>query len=196
MLRALAELHQALAVADPGGGAVEYRGVELLGNVTGQGHKILALLGVAGLHHGDLGGAGIVAVILLVLGGMAGGVIGGDHHIGPIHTHIASSKQGVGSHVQAHHLHGAEGPGPGHGRTVGHLGGHLFIGSPLAVDLLAILGQVFQDLRAGGSGVSGTDLDTGLIDATGGGLVAGHEMLHSFFHLSIMLAKNLRFFCQ
>ena len=34
MRRALAELHQALAVADPGGGAVEHRGVELFGNVT------------------------------------------------------------------------------------------------------------------------------------------------------------------
>ena len=189
MLGALAELHQALGMADAGGGAVQHGGVELLGDLAGQLHEVLALLGVGRLHHGDLGGPGIVAVVLLVLGGMAGGVVSGDHHIGAVDAHVTGGEQGVGSHVQAHHLHGAERAGAGHGRAVGHLGGYLLVGRPLAVDVLAVLGQVLQDLRAGRSGVSGTDLDTGFVDATGGGLVTGHQMFHSNFHLSCLFSS-------
>ena len=185
MLGALAEFHQTLAVTDAGSGAVQHRGVELLGDLAGQLHKILALLRVAGLHHSDLGGPGIETVILLVLGGVAGGVISADNDVSAVDAHVAGGKQGVGGHVQTYHLHGAEGAGAGHGRAVGHLGGHLFVGGPLTVHILAVLGQVLQDLRAGGPGVRGTDLDTGLVDATGGGLIAGHQMFHSFFHLSI-----------
>ena len=189
MLRALAELHQTLAVTDAGGGAVQHRGVELLGDLAGQTDEVLALLRVRGLHHGDLGGAGIVAVVLLVLGGVAGGVVSGDDHIRAVDAHVAGGEQGVGSHVQTHHLHGAERAGAGHGRAVGHLGGYLLVGRPLAVDVLAVLGQILQDLRAGRSGVSGTDLDTGFVDATGGGLVTGHQMFHSNFHLSCLFSS-------
>jgi len=189
VLRALAELHQALAVTDAGGGAVQHRGVELLGDLAGQTDKVLALLRVRGLHHGDLGGAGIVAVVLLVLGGVAGGIVSGDDHIRAVDAHVAGGEQGVGSHVQTHHLHGAERAGAGHGRAVGHLGGYLLVGRPLAVDVLAVLGQILQDLRAGRSGVSGTDLDTGFVDATGGGLVTGHQMFHSNFHLSCLFSS-------
>ena len=185
MLGALAEFHQTLAVADAGSGAVQHRGVELLGDLAGQLHKILALLRVAGLYHGDLGGPGIETVILLVLGGVAGGVISADNDVSAVDTQVAGGEQGVGGHVQTYHLHGAEGAGAGHGCAVGYLGGHLFIRGPLTVHILAVLGQVLQDLRAGSPGVRGTDLDTGLVDAAGGGLIAGHQMLHSFFHLSI-----------
>ena len=180
VLHALAELHQTLAVADAGGGAVQHGGIEFLGDLAGQLHEVLALLGVAGLHHGDLGGTGIVTVILLVLGGMAAGVVGGDHHEGAVDAHVAGGEQGVGGHVQAHHLHGAEGTGAGHGGAVSHLGGHLFIGGPLAVHVVLVLGHVLQDLGAGGTGIRGTDFDTGFVDAAGGGLVTGHQMFHSF----------------
>ena len=179
-------------MTDPGGGAVQHRRVEQLGHLAGQGHEVLALLGVAGLHHGDLGGPGIVAVVLLILGGMTAGVVGGDHDERSAHAHVTGGEQGVGGHVQAHHLHGAEGPGTGDGRAVGHLGGHLLVGGPLAVYVVLILGQIFQNFRAGGAGVGGTDFDPGLIDAPCGGLVAGHQMLHGdllpfytlFLHLS------------
>ena len=180
MLGALAELHQTLGMADASGGAVQHGGVELLGDLAGQFHEVLALLSVAGFHHGDLGGAGIVAVVLLVLGGMAGGVVSGDHHIGAVDAHVTGGEQGVGGHVQAHHLHGAEGTGTGHGCAVSHLGGHLLVGSPLAVHVLAVLGHVLQNLGAGGAGIRGADFDTGFVDATGGGLVTGHQMFHSF----------------
>ena len=189
MLHTLAELHQALAVTDASGGAVEHGGVELLGDLAGQADKVLALLGVAGLHHGDLGGAGVVTVVLLVLGGVAGGIVGGDDHVGAVDAHVAGGEQGVGGHVQPHHLHGAEGTGAGHGRAVGHLGGDLLVGGPLTVHVLTVLGQVLQDLGAGGSGIRGTDLDTGFVDAAGGGLVTGHQMFHSSFHLSCLFSS-------
>ena len=178
VLRALAKFHQALGVADPGGGAVQHRRVEQLGHLAGQGHKVLALLGIAGLHHGDLGSPGIVAVVLLVLRGMAAGIVGGDHDERAAHAHVAGGEQGVRRHVQTHHFHGAEGTGTGDGRAVGHFGGYLLVGGPLAVDIVLILGQILQNLGAGGAGVGGTDFDPGLIDAPGGGLVAGHQVLH------------------
>ena len=189
VLHTLAELHQALAVTDAGGGTVQNGSVELLGDLAGQADKVLALLGVAGLHHGDLGGAGVVTVVLLILGGVAGGIVGGDDHVGAVDAHVAGGEQGVGGHVQAHHLHGAEGTGAGHGRAVGHLGGDLLVGGPLAVHVLTVLGQVLQDLGAGGSGIRGTDLDTGFVDAAGGGLVTGHQMFHSSFHLSCLFSS-------
>ena len=105
VLRALAKLHQALGVADPGGGAVQHRRVEQLGHLAGQGHKVLALLGIAGLHHGDLGSPGIVAVVLLILRGMAAGIVGGDHDERAAHAHVAGGEQGVRRYVQAHHFH-------------------------------------------------------------------------------------------
>ena len=187
VLHAIAELHQTLAVTDTGGGAVQHGCVELLGDLAGQTHEVLALLGVAGLHHGDFGGSCIVAVVLLILRGVAGGVVGGDNDIGAVDTHVAGGEQGVGGHIQPHHLHGAERAGAGHGRAVGHLGGYLLVGCPLAVHVLAVLGQILQNFRAGRSGVSGTDLDTGFVDAAGGSLVTGHQMFHSFFHLSSFL---------
>ena len=191
VLHTLAELHQTLAVTDAGGGAVQHRGIELLGDLTGQTDEVLALLGVAGLDHGDLGGPGVVAVVLLILRGMAAGVVSGDDDVRAVHAHVAGGEQGVGGHVQAHHLHGAEGAGTGHGRAVGHLGGHLLVGGPLAVHVLAVLGQVLQDLRAGRSGIRGTDLDTGFVDAPCGSLVTGHQMFHSFFHLSSLFSTYI-----
>ena len=183
-LGALTELHQTLGVAHAGGGAVQHGGVELLGDLAGQLHEVLALLRIAGLHHGHLGETGIVTVVLLVLGGVAAGVIGSDDDIAAAHAHVGCGEQGVGGHIEAHHLHGGQGAGAGHGGTVSHFGTHLLIGSPLAVDILAVLGQVFQDFGAGRTGVGRADLDTGFIDAACGSLVAGHQMFHLKFHLS------------
>ena len=174
-------------MTDAGGGAVQHGGIELLGDLAGHLHEVLALLGIAGLDHGDLGGAGIVAVVLLVLGGMATGVVSGDDDVSAVHAHVAGGEQGVGGDVQADHLHRADGAGAGHGGAVGDLGRDLLVGSPLAVHILLVLGQILQNLGAGRSGISGTDLDTGFVDATGGGLVTGHQMLHVIFHLSFCL---------
>ena len=68
----------------------------------------------------------------------------------------------------------------------------IFGPTTLAVYVVLILGQIFQNFRAGGAGIGGTDFDPGLIDAPCGGLVAGHQMLHGdllpfytlFLHLS------------
>ena len=142
MLPALPPLHQPLGVADPCGGAVQHWGIELLRQLTGQGHKVLALLRVAGLHHGDLGRPCIVAVVLLILGGVTAGIVRRHHHKAAAYAHIAGGEQGIRRHVQAHHFHGAEGAGPGNGGSVGHLHRHLLVGRPLAVDVFLIGGQV------------------------------------------------------
>ena len=182
-------------MTDTGRGPVQHGGIKLLGNFAGHLHKILALLRIAGLHHGDLGSAGIVTVILLILRRMAAGVIGSNNDVRAVHAHVTGSEQRVGRHIQAHHLHGADGTGACHGRAIGYLGSHLFIGCPLAVHILFVLGHVLQDLGAGSSGVSGTDLDPGFVYATGSGFVTGHQMLHKisppFTNISSLLLKLL-----
>ena len=180
-LGALTELHETLGVAHAGGGAVQHGRIELLGDLAGQLHEVLALLRIAGLHHCHLGKTGIVTVVLLVLRGVAAGVIGGDDDVAAANAHVGCGEQGVGSHVETHHLHGGQCAGTGHGGAVGHFRTHLLVGSPLAVDSLAILGQVFKDLGAGRTGVGRADLDTGFIDAACGSLVAGHQMFHVDF---------------
>jgi len=133
LLRAISGGHKALGVADAGGGTVQHGDVELLGDIEGGLHEVQAFLAVGGLHHGYLRGLGIVTVVLLVLAGVHGGIIGGDHHVALAHAVIRGGEHGVGGHVQAHMLHGAQRAGAGHGRTVGHLGGDLLVGGPFAV---------------------------------------------------------------
>ena len=166
------EAHQALGVGHPGGGAEEHRQVEPLGDLIGRLHEVQALLGVGGLHHGQLGGLGVVAVVLLILGGVHTGVVGGDDDKPAGDAVIGRGEDGVRRHVHPHVLHGAQGPDTGNAGSVGHLCGNFFIGGPLAVEGVLVLGQVLEDLRTGGAGVGRADLYPGFIRTPGNGLVA------------------------
>ena len=164
-------------MVDTGGGAEQDGGVELLGDLAGDLHEILALLTVGGFDHRHLGGAGIVTVILLVLGGMHTGIVGGDDDIAAGDTHIACGEQGIGCHIQTHVLHSAQRAHTGHGGAVSHLGGHLLVRRPLAVDIVFVLGGLLQNLGAGCAGIGGTDFDAGFVNAARDGFVAGKQML-------------------
>ena len=60
-------------MGDAGGQPQDDRGVELLGELVGKLGEVTTFLAVGGLHHGDLSGPGVVAGILLVLGGVHAG---------------------------------------------------------------------------------------------------------------------------
>ena len=190
MLHALAEGDNALGVGHAGGGTIQHRHVELLGDLVGCLHEIQAFLRIGGLHHGDLGGLGVIAVVLLVLGGVHAGVVGGDDDKAAADAVVGSGENGVGRHVDAHMLHGAKAADTGNAGAVGNLCGHLFVGSPLAVKGILVLGQILKNLRAGGAGIGGADLHAGLVGSSGNGLIAGKKFsIQCNNHLSDLLLR-------
>ena len=64
----LTEQDYRFTVGDAGAASHNYRGIKLLGQFEGKPGEVLALLGVGGLQHGNLGELGVVAAVLLVLG--------------------------------------------------------------------------------------------------------------------------------
>ncbi len=107
-------------------------------------HKVHALLGVGGLHHGKLGRPGIVPVILLVLGGMHGRIVGRDNDEAAVHAVVGGGENRVGRYVDAHVLHGRRLRTPPRAAPIGHLHRHLFVGGPLAVEASSDTGAGFQ----------------------------------------------------
>ena len=169
----LAELDKCFGMADAGGGTEENGRVEVFRDFAGYPDKILALLAVGRLHHRDLRGAGVVAVVLLVLGRVHTGVVCRDDNEARVHPQIAGGENRVGGNIQTDVLHRAQRAASGDCRAVCHLGRHLFVGRPLAVHVILISGGVFKYLRAGRSGIGRADPYTGLIDTAGYRLVTG-----------------------
>ena len=171
------QLHQGLGVGHPGTHLQQHRGVELLRQVVGQLGKLQGLGGVRGLQHGDLGGDGVVAGVLLVLRGVHPRVVSHADDHAAVHAGVGHGEQGVGGHVQAHMLHAAEGPLSRQAGAEGHLHGHLLVGGPLAVDFGELHG-LLGDLGAGGAGIAGDHAASRLIQPTGNGGVAQHQLFH------------------
>ena len=172
----LAKGYQTLGVRDPGSGAKQHRHVELFGDPVGFLHEVDTLLGIRGLYKRDLGGTGIVAVILLVLGGMHAGIVCRDDHEAAIDAVVGRGEQRIGSNIQAHVFHRTETAHTADGGAVGDLRGDFFIRRPLTVQGVLILGQRFKNLRAGSAGICRTDLDPGFIGTSRDCLVAGKQM--------------------
>ena len=108
---------------------------------------------------------------------MHAGIIGHtDHHAG-VDPGIGNGKQRVGGHIDPHMLHHTGTALACQRGAKGHLHGHLFIGGPLAVNLV-ILGRLLGDLRAGGAGITGNQAAAGLIESPGHRRIAQHQFLH------------------
>ena len=176
-VRPLPGVHHGLGVADPGAHLQQHRRVELLGELIGQLGELQGLGGVAGLQHGELGGHGVVAGVLLVLGRVHPRVVGhADDHPG-VDAGVGDGKQGVRRHVEPHVLHAAEAPLSRQGGAEGRFHGHLLVGGPLRVDL-GVLGGGLGDLRAGGAGIAGDKGASRLVEPSGNGFVAQHQSFH------------------
>ena len=155
-------LHHGLAVADPGAELHHHRGVVFLGEAVGLLCHLHRLSGVRRLQHGDLGGDGVVAAVLLVLGGVHPRVVGHHDDQPGVDAGVGHGIQRVRGHVDAHVLHDAGGPLPRQGGPVGGLHGHLLVGGPLTVDLRET-GGLLRHLGARGAGVGGDQAAAGLI---------------------------------
>ena len=175
VLGALTEGNEALGVRDAGGGADHDGHIELLGKIVGSLHEVQAFLGIGGLEHSDLGSLGIVAVVLLVLGGVHTRVVGGDDDHAAADAVVGSGEDGVGGDVDADVLHGAKAADAGDACAVGDFRCDLFVRGPLAVQGILVLGQVLKNLGAGGAGIRRANLDAGLIGASGNGFIAGKQ---------------------
>ena len=101
----LAALDQGLGVGDTHGFSQEDRGVEVLADLEGLLHHGMGLGGVGGLEHGDAGEGGVIAAVLLVLGGVDGGVVCRQDDQAAVDAGVADAHQRVCRHVDTHVLH-------------------------------------------------------------------------------------------
>ena len=114
-------------MADPGGGAQHDRLLQFAGQTKGLAGHFLGFLSRNGLKTGQRGETGVMAVVLLVLAGMAAGVVGREHHQTAGQADIGRGKQGIGGHVEAHMLHGHQAHGAAQGTAGGHFHGDLLV---------------------------------------------------------------------
>ena len=190
LLLDIAELDEALAVADAGGHAQHDGGVEALAELVAHDGHVLGLLGVRGLKHDKLRRDRVVARILLVLRGVHARVVGHADDHARVAADVAHRETRVGRHVQADVLHRREGAAADKGGADRRLKGDLFVGRPLAgYAVLVLFGNVFQYLRAGRAGIRGGEGHSGLVKAAGHGLVAGHQV---FGHVLTLSSYKLR----
>ncbi len=167
--------HDALAVAHARGHAQEHGHVEALADLHADLDEVLAILAVGRLEHGDLGEAGVVAIVLLVLAAVQLGIVRADDDEAADHAGVGQGHQGVGRHVEPDVLLRAEGARAAEGGAGRHLEAHLLVGGPLHVHLGHQLGDRLEDLRAGRARIARAQMDTGLAAAQRHGLVAREQ---------------------
>jgi len=131
----VSNLHIRSGMRDPGGGAEHYRDIELLRELKGIGCHLPGLGRILGIETGNAGKLGIATGVLLVLGGMAVGIIGADHHQSGSHSQIGQGHEWIRGHIQPHMLHGGGGPPAGPGGSCRHLQGHLLVHRPFHMQL-------------------------------------------------------------
>ncbi len=183
----LPRFHQGLGMGDPGAHLDKDRGVETFGHLVGFLDELKGLGRIGRLQHGQLGRLGIVAGILLVLGGVHARVVRhGDDHAA-VHARIGNGKQRVRRHVQADVLHPAEGARPGQARAEGRFHGDLFVGGPLAVNLVKF-GCFLGDLRARGARIAGSERASRFVQAPRRGHVSQKKFLHGIC-LSVLFVR-------
>ena len=162
----LPDVHQALAVGNPGAHPQQHRRIILLAQLKGALREGVRLRRIRGLQHGHLGRHGIVPGILLVLAGVHGRVVRNAHHQPGGHARVAHGKQRVRRHVQPNVLHGAGAPHPRQACPEGRLHGHLLIGRPFGMNVV-VLRQEFRNLRGGGSRIAGNQPDSAVVKPPG-----------------------------
>ena len=160
----------AAAVREPRGGAQQHRRVELLGQLEGPGQKVVGLLAVGRLEHGDPGEGGEVAVVLLVLRGMHAGVVGGEHDEAGVDAGQGERHEGVGRDVQPDVLHGHEGARAGQRGADAGLEGDLLVDAPLD-DRPAEAGERLDDLGRRRARITAGEAQPGAHRSTGDGFV-------------------------
>ncbi len=166
-------------MVDAGGGPVEQRKFELLGDLIGLFDEVLGLLGVGRLDHGDERKSGVITVVLFVLRTVCGRVVGGhDEHSGA-DTGICEGHQGIGGDVQSDVFHEDERPDTRGCGSGGDLDGDLFVRRELKIHsgTFGILLEEIADLGRGGTGIGRCKFHACLEETSGDGLVSEQELL-------------------
>ena len=121
------KIHRAAHVADARGSAQHHGLLQLAGKAKGFACHVLGFLRGDRLKTGQQCKAGVGAVVLFVLARVTAGVVCGQQHHAAGQARVHRGEQRVGSHVDAHVLHGHKAHGTAHGSTGGHFKGHLFV---------------------------------------------------------------------
>ena len=159
-----------LGVANARGEAQDHGNVPALGDGECLGEAVVGLLGVAGFEDRRAGGDRVAAGVLLVLAGGHAGVIGHHDYQAAVHTGIGGCEERVGGDVEADVLHRCDDSGVSEGRANGHFEGDLLVRRPLG--LAAEFGELLENFRGWGSGVSGSEVHARVKGRIGDGLVA------------------------
>ncbi len=168
-------------MTNTGGHAEKNRNIKFFTDFKGRLDIILAFLAVGSLDHGQFGMRSIQAVVLLILGTMAGRIVRGHDNQTALHTGHAQSKHGIGGDVDADMFHNRQCAHTADRRAGGYFQRGLFIGGPAAVDIVRIIvGYVFKNFRAGSTGICCGQMAGCFVRTSRNGLIAGHDFdLHS-----------------
>ena len=142
------EFDVGLPVGDPGRRPEDHRHLELFRKLKGIGDHVLGFLGGGRVKTGHKGKLGVAPRILLVLGGVAGGVIAHNNDQPALCPGVGKGHEGVGCHVQPHVLHGNHRAHSGPGGPDYHFHCHLFIHGPFDIVVPLLPGRKgIDDLR-------------------------------------------------
>ena len=116
--------------------------------------------------------------ILLRLGGDGAGIVGHQDDQAALHADIFQAHERIGSHVQAHLLHGDQRTGACVGGAAGHFHGDLLIHGPFHVDIpAAALRHGLQHLGGRGAGITADQVHAGREGAERDGLIAHYKFI-------------------
>ena len=149
-------------VRNAGGEPQQHRRVKPFAQLVGL-HRVAETFGRVGrLEHRHLGGDGVMARVLLVLGGMHPRVVrdGADH--AAVDADVGGGVQRVRRHVQADVLHRAKAACAAERGAERHLKGDLFVGRPFGINFV-VFGDRLGDFRARGAGVGGDHRHAGFV---------------------------------
>ena len=179
----VAQLYQALAVANAGGNSDKYGARIFFGHFKRLLDHFLAFLTVSGFQHRNFSVTCVVAVILFVLRRMLTGFVRRNDNETCVGSAVSDGKEGVCGDVETDVLHACKSSAAGNSCSECRFESDLFVRRPLSVYVL-IRSEIFQNLCAGCSGVSRGKSDASLPHAAGNRFVARHE--------NFLSHKNLR----
>ena len=155
------DLNRAFRVRKSRGGAQHNRRVELLAQLEGESGQVLRLLAIGRLEARELAKAGIVPVVLLVLGTESAGIVGADQHQARPYASVGERHHAVGGDVHANVFHRRQCTSAGKRGADSGIQRDLFVGGPFGHHA-SVLRQCGHDLRAGGAGISSGVRDASL----------------------------------
>src|SRR5690554_841714 len=179
-------------MGNPGGKTDQNRAIKLFAQRKGGQNITPALLGIGRFQQRNFRRQSVIPGILFILGTVHTGVVGHHDHQSAVDPGVREGKEGIRRHIQAHMFHGTKYPCPPDRRTGGHFQGDLFIGRPLAVNLL-VAADCFRNFRTRCPGIRRGYHDPGFISPPGYRFVTKHEFFHKKSHLEPVFSVSKKY---